>query len=132
MLQAVGGGSSSASDSLTILKVGGDVMIAGLAFQVFTLLVFGLLAGDYFFRVRRGPYQRSPTVARKFMIFCIMATIAYVCIFVRCCYRVAELSGGWGNPIMRKEPEFIVLDSLYVSALLLYFRHICIGSLTTY
>ena len=117
LLQCVGGAISAIAKKKTLLDVGVNIMIAGLVFQVFTLLVFAVLAGEYFLRVRKNPGALLPGSemlkrSTLFKCFLIAATVSYVCIFVRCCYRVAELSGGWGNPIMRKEEEFIVLESV--------------------
>ncbi|KAH7109934.1 putative RTA1 domain protein [Dactylonectria macrodidyma] len=36
----------------------------------------------------------------------------YVTVLVRCIYRLPEMSGGWGNPRMRDEKEFLILDGL--------------------
>lgn len=30
------------------------------------------------------------------------------------------MAGGWGNPLMQKEDEFLVLDGMYVSSKLLF------------
>lgn len=27
---------------------------------------------------------------------------------------IPEMAGGWGNPLMQKEDEFLVLDGMYV------------------
>lgn len=118
MLQAVGGAVSSASKNFEVLKVGGDVMIAGLVFQVFTLVVFGILAADYGFAIYRNRQNLNPTTASlrrtmMFKLFVVALWVAYFGILVRCCYRVAELARGWrNNPILRDEGLFIGLDSV--------------------
>lgn len=117
LLQAAGGAISAIADSKSLLNVGVDIMIAGLAFQVITLLVFFLLAAEYFWKVRTHVSQlRSGSAALaqtlRFRLFLSAMLVAFICIFTRCCYRVGELSGGWGNPIMREQVEFIVLDAL--------------------
>ena len=118
MLQAIGGGISSASQDLTLLHVGTDIMIAGLVTQVATLLVFGVLAADYGLAVYRNRNNLNPSTRQlrntlKFRLFVVALWIAYLCILVRCCYRVAELVRGWSNnPILRSEGLFIGLDSV--------------------
>lgn len=128
ILQGAGGAlSAAAEDGSNLLNIGVDVMIAGLSFQVFTLFVFALLAGDFFLRVRKNR-QNLPSITAalrnslKFKLFLAFSTIAFLCIFTRCNYRIAELSGGWGNPIMRKEAEFIVLDSVMILIVALLFN----------
>ncbi|KAF2403470.1 parasitic phase-specific protein PSP-1 [Trichodelitschia bisporula] len=103
-----------------MLDIGNNLMIAGLAFQVFTLLIFGILAGEYFWRVRghKGTLNEATAklrASRRFRCFLGAVAVAYVTIFIRCVYRVAEMSGGWGNPIMRNETAFTILDSLMCS-----------------
>lgn len=119
LLQSAGGAISAVANSTALINVGVDIMIAGLGFQVLTLLIFGILASEFFFRARKNintlrPGSMEAIHTRKFKLFMWSTSIAYLCIFARCCYRVAELSGGWGNPIMKDEPVFIVFDSVYV------------------
>lgn len=117
ILQAAGGAISAIADDKELLDIGVDIMIAGLAFQVITLVTFAVLAFDFFWTVRKNVNLLKPSSQhlmsnRMFRLFIAAATISYTAILIRCVYRVAELSGGWGNPIMRKESEFIVLESL--------------------
>ena len=120
ILQAIGGAVSSASSSQTILNVGTNIMIAGLVTQVFTLLVFGILAADYGLRIYTNRNKLNPATASlrqtlRFRLFILALWVAYFGILIRCCYRVAELVGGWtNNPILRSEGLFIGLDSVPV------------------
>lgn len=117
LLQCAGGAISAIADGESLINIGVDVMVAGLAFQVFTLLVFFLLAAEFFWKVRTHVLELRPGAqalarSRRFRLFLSTMLVAFLCIFMRCCYRVAELSGGWGNPIMREQTEFIVLDAV--------------------
>ncbi|KAF7198432.1 Efflux pump himE [Pseudocercospora fuligena] len=119
ILQAIGGGIASASSTTTILRVGDNVMITGLAVQVATMIAFAILAADYGFAVRRNKHRLNPETetlrsSRKFKLFLIALWIAYLCILIRCAYRLAELAKGWGpqNEILRMEGLFIGLDSV--------------------
>ncbi len=92
-------------------------MLAGIVWQVVTLIVFAVLAGDFVLRVSRA--RSSLTLAAsdllkdmKFRLFAIGLVTAYLTITVRCIYRIAELAGGWGNDIMQNEAEFIVLEGV--------------------
>lgn len=128
-LQAVGGGvDSAASDSTPpnpkLLKTGDNIMVAGIALQVANLAVFGLLSLDFFLAARKHFRDPSSKVrnsgsaqiwfSRRFRVFCSAITCAYAGILIRCIYRIAEMAGGWGNPIMQNEPLFYVLEGAMV------------------
>lgn len=92
-------------------------MLAGIVWQVVTLIVFAALAGDFVLRVSR--VRSSLTLAAsdllkdmKFRLFAVGLVTAYLTITIRCIYRIAELGGGWGNDIMQNEAEFIVLEGV--------------------
>ncbi|KAK5129855.1 hypothetical protein LTR08_002763 [Meristemomyces frigidus] len=116
ILQGSGGAISAIAESDDLLNTGVDLMIAGLAFQVFTLTVFFVLAMEFLANCMRNPEKMNPgsirlVRSRKFQLFLAAVSIAFLCIFCRCCYRVAELSGGWGSKIMKEEAGFIICDS---------------------
>jgi hypothetical protein len=102
-------------------------MISGLAFQVFTLLVFMVLALDFVSTTRRrirtmgkkeALDQTHATLRKstKFKGFLIALTFATLCIFTRCVYRVAELSEGWNGHLLYVEWLFILLEGAPVVA----------------
>lgn len=119
-LQGAGGGlASGSSDGGSMLNVGGNITIAGLAFQVFTLLIFGILSVEYFLRVIKHKSELNPATfelrrSMRFKFFIGALILAYSTIMIRCVYRVIEMAGGWGvsNSIMREESLFLALDSL--------------------
>ncbi|KAK0362572.1 hypothetical protein LTR02_014696 [Friedmanniomyces endolithicus] len=120
-LQAAGGAIASISATDSLLKVGDNVMITGLATQVFTLVIFGILAADYGFAIYRNRAHLNPLTAelrqsRQFKLFLGALWVAYFGILIRCSYRVAELAGGWANnPILREQYLFICLDGMAVA-----------------
>lgn len=121
-LQAIGGGTAAAggTTNISLQNVGNNLMIAGIAFQVFTMACCGLLMLDYIIRLRRaesdGPYHDVDKLNKgkdpKFRVFCIALGLAYITILIRCIYRLPEMAGGWGNPLMQKETEFLLLDGM--------------------
>lgn len=116
ILQAAGGGIASGAPNSRILEIGKNVMLAGLATQVTTLLIFGALAADFAFSVykNRGSLHPATTELRRdwlFEVFVAALYMAYGAILIRCCYRVAELCGGWGSSTMHGVALFIGLDS---------------------
>ncbi|ESZ91988.1 hypothetical protein SBOR_7645 [Sclerotinia borealis F-4128] len=118
LLQAVGGGlAASAGEDRKMMDLGTNLMIAGIVWQVFTLLVFAALVVDYGVRMRKSwdgvpDDARIMAAQRPFKLFCIGVTVAFATIFTRCVYRIAEMVGGWANPIMRDEAGFVVMEGL--------------------
>ncbi|KAL1839223.1 hypothetical protein VTJ49DRAFT_1741 [Mycothermus thermophilus] len=132
VIQAIGGGIAAAGGVVNyeLLMHGNRVIMAGVSLQVVVLAAFGLLGGDYLWRARshfkNGGSDSSPSGAtlftdKKFRLFLIAVTGAYAAILIRCIYRIAEMAGGWGNPIMQHESSFVVLESfmLLVACVLL-------------
>ncbi|KAF6235299.1 hypothetical protein HO173_006494 [Letharia columbiana] len=125
-LQAVGGGlSAGAIGNFNQLSLGSNIAIAGIIMQVVTLAIFASLAGLFFFRRqlarRNGVPEKEGTLVNpqlqtlRFKLFAGAVIIAFSTIFTRCVYRIAEMMGGWGNPLMQDQAEFIALDSVMCS-----------------
>lgn len=125
-LQAAGGGlSAGANGNSNQLSIGSNIAIAGIIMQVVTLAIFAVLAGLFFFRrhlaQRKGAPEKGETPANpqlqtmRFKLFGGAVILAFLTIFTRCIYRIAEMMGGWGNPLMQDQAEFIALDSVMCS-----------------
>ncbi|KAF2179418.1 putative sphingoid long-chain base transporter RSB1 [Zopfia rhizophila CBS 207.26] len=131
LLQAAGGGiASSASHMDKDPTVGNNIMIAGLAVQVFTLAVFIALAVDFAIRTISRIKQLGkanaldPTHSKlrssiKFQGFLIALSFATLCIFTRSVYRVAELSEGWNGHLIKTQKYFIGLEGAVVGVAVL-------------
>lgn len=102
-------------------------MIAGLGFQVFTMLVFILLALEFAVRTIRNSRKASPSATldsgnaalRKSWIFkgfLAALTFSTFCIFTRCVFRVAELSKGWQGELYKKQGYFIGFEGAVIVA----------------
>ena len=120
-LQGAGGGIAATAEATDpIFDVGNNLTIAGLAFQVATLVIFGILASEYLIRTllkhrqELNPATETLRRSKTFKGFLLAIFLAYVTILIRCTYRVAELAGGWSrdNHILREETLFLGLDSL--------------------
>jgi RTA1 like protein len=117
-LQGAGGGlAATAEDNATMQSMGNNLMMAGIAFQVVTLLIFAAMTALYCFRLSRSATHLSVTAqsvknSTGFKLFVGGFLVAFITIFIRCVYRIAEMAGGWRNPIMQNETDFIVLDSV--------------------
>ena len=91
-----------------------DIAIAGLSFQVFTLVIFILLAIDFAIRYLRDQRaQPSQTkLPTSFKIFLGFLSLAILCILVRCVYRIDELSNGYSGPLIHNQGLFIGLEGV--------------------
>ncbi|EHY57193.1 hypothetical protein HRR83_002687 [Exophiala dermatitidis] len=121
ILQAIGGAMSSTSNGSS--DAGVNIALAGLAFQVATLVVFVTMTVDYFVR-SRDVWMRPNSKARRihvqlptrFLVFVSFLSLATLLILVRCCYRVYELNEGYSrnSEALRDEGLFIGLESVMV------------------
>lgn len=118
---------SAASHNNTDPSNGNHIMIAGLAFQVITLLVFMILAADFALTTYKRSKALGTTQALdqthtklrnsfKFRGFLYALTFATLCIFTRSVYRVAELSEGWEGHLIKTQKYFIGLEGAIVAA----------------
>ena len=125
VLQALGGGMASvASHTGKNVDPGDHIMVAGLAFQVFTLLLFILLCSDFALKTLRrwkkmGQAALDPTHAKlrgswAFQGFLGALSLATLCIFIRSIYRVAELGEGWEGALIKNQHLFIGLEGAMV------------------
>jgi len=106
---------------------GDNIMVAGLSFQVFTLLIFMICSIDFATNTMRRHRklgdeafsQHASVVAVRrswrFKGFVVALSLATVCIFWRSVYRIAELSGGWSGPLMYKQGLFIGFEGVLIA-----------------
>lgn len=121
ILQGAGGGMAAAGESGSSTQdLGTNLMIAGVVFQVIILSAFITLAGEYMYKTYQRRNQLSADslkllADKKFRAFIAGVAIAFLSIFARCIYRIPELTGGWGNELMRKEIDFIILEGVAIT-----------------
>ncbi|KAL2860687.1 RTA1 domain-containing protein [Aspergillus lucknowensis] len=117
-LQGAGGGLAATADTPHGSAVGSDVMLAGIIWQVITLTVFVVISLHFFLKIHHAPKHRLSVEAqkvwegRKFWVFCFGVSLAFITTYARCVYRIAEMAGGWRNPIMQDKLGFIILESV--------------------
>jgi hypothetical protein len=127
ILQAVGGAMASiASHNQNSTQTGDNIMIAGLSFQVLTLLIFMAVSLDFALRVVRryrrlgadalDQSEQARAIRHGFGFKGLLAalTIATICIFWRSVFRVAELSRGWDGPLMKRQDLFIGFEGVMI------------------
>jgi hypothetical protein len=129
VLQACGGGMAAAggTNNKKLIDGGNNLIVAGIAFQVVTMTVCGVLVLAYLFRYRKARSMRETLGEKstyemdketggvqlgKIKLFGWMVVLAYTTVLIRCIYRLPEMAGGWGNALMRNEKEFLLLDGM--------------------
>ncbi|KAF3923895.1 hypothetical protein AA313_de0206401 [Arthrobotrys entomopaga] len=114
VLQSIGGALSSTSSGGDGGAV--DVSIAGLSFQVFTLLVFIGLSLEFTWRFRKATdsSMKRSKLPKSFKIFVYFLSAAVFFILIRCAYRIAELKNGYDGSLIHNEAGFIALEGVMV------------------
>lgn len=124
VLQGTGGGMAATADTdIKKRDRGTNIMIVGICWQVFTLTVFAVVVAHYLWQRRRAIRAGHPlsTEARavltdkKFKLFVFGVASAFLAIYIRCVYRIPELTQGWGSKFMREEPSFIALEGAMIA-----------------
>ncbi|KFA63862.1 hypothetical protein S40285_04477 [Stachybotrys chlorohalonatus IBT 40285] len=110
VLQAAGGALSCLATTESAVQEGVNISLAGLVFQVFTLLCFSLLFVDYLLRCKRTP-SAWQFVDKRMMFFLTLLSMAIFFVLLRCVYRIVELHDGYFSHWFRDEPLFIALES---------------------
>ncbi|KAF5120974.1 Sphingoid long-chain base transporter RSB1 [Metarhizium anisopliae] len=115
VLQAIGGAFAASDGDSNLKRTGVNVMIAGLSFQVASLLTFIILSADFWWGLRgtSGVYERQASKLRTstmFKTFLWATGIATIAIFIRCVYRLAELQEGFAGKLANDEVLFMVFE----------------------
>jgi hypothetical protein len=126
LLQAIGGAIASGATTSSQDKMGINIMVAGVGWQVGSLGIFAILCAEFAWRVHRSSEsQRNPnfTLLRntfRFQGFLWTLGLATLAIFVRSVFRCAELQGGFHGKLANQQITFMILEgAMIVSAVLL-------------
>ncbi|OOQ82802.1 putative RTA1 domain protein [Penicillium brasilianum] len=121
VLQAAGGAitattGGASEEAQSMRDTGINVMIAGLALQVVSLLAFLGCALDYTRRVsRKGFFPTSAAMqSKRWKWFLISLLVATIVIFIRSVFRVAELRGGFQSKLADNEIAFMILEGAMI------------------
>lgn len=102
-------------------NTGKDIMVTGVAWQVFSLALFATFCGKYAWGVTNASkmelnqnfeYLRN---SRMFKAFLCTLGVATLTIFIRSVFRCAELSGGFHGPLANQEVTFMILEGGMIS-----------------
>jgi hypothetical protein len=113
IIQAVGGALSTQSNGSSATGV--NLGLAGLSLQVAVLFVFIALSIQYAFRYARDVRAGKVSGANfdgRFKFFATFISLAILVIFVRCVFRIYELSEGYSGKAFHDQGAFIGLESV--------------------
>jgi len=124
VVQGTGGGLASTATTNSGARMGANVMLGGIVFQLATLIIFVCLATEFFIRyLRDAPVQKGETgtaakrepLTQNVKLMLIALAFNSTCLFIRAVYRTIELSGGWTGRIISTQVYFNVLDGAMVT-----------------
>jgi hypothetical protein len=108
LVQAGGGAiASEEAEKNKSTKLGSNVIVAGIIFQLITMLSFSVCGTSFLVRSRHAPQPKETIVT-------FGAIIAFICVFIRNCYRTVAFLQGWTGFLSSHEVFFIVLDACMI------------------
>ncbi|KIM41149.1 hypothetical protein M413DRAFT_72715, partial [Hebeloma cylindrosporum] len=122
-VQGAGGGVASGAKDVKGQKLGSNIMLAGIIFQLVVIVIFALCATEYLVRYNKGspvskrsadPESVRGEFTRKVKMMVYALTFTTTCLFIRAVYRVIELAGGWQGKIIHTQVYFNVLDGAMI------------------
>ncbi|TGO82808.1 hypothetical protein BPOR_0754g00030 [Botrytis porri] len=121
ILQAAGGAIADTAATGAGMNSGTNILVAGLSFQLFGLILYMIVVVEYSFKVRgeRTRRQAANWAAGESKIggsesqmryLCYGLTVATVLILIRSIFRVAELAKGFQSKLANEEMPFMILE----------------------
>jgi hypothetical protein len=113
VIQAIGGGQAASAYAKTPpgdTSTGTHIMVAGIVFQLFAVLIFSFLFGWVIIKALKshGPDLRE----RKIIAILVGVSLSVICVIIRSIYRTIELSQGWTGYLITHQSYFIGLDGV--------------------
>ncbi|KAF8965860.1 RTA1-like protein [Flammula alnicola] len=124
VVQAVGGGKAAVASGNGLNPTpGGNIMLGGISFQLFTITIYAMCASEFYVRYSRNwPIRRASGETKdeglrdgepmggKISLMSAALLFSTTCLFIRAVYRTIELSNGWNGRIISTQVLFNVLD----------------------
>lgn len=110
VVQAVGSAMAGTSDTADDAQSGSNVVVAGVAVQLFGYLIFDLVFASFWWRVRKD----RPPLLQKYESFMLAVFLSSMCVVLRSIYRVAEMAVGWDGVINTTEWCLYSFDGAFV------------------
>jgi hypothetical protein len=116
VLQAAGGALAATQHAGDSSRLGVNIMIAGLVFQVLSLSIFIAFSLEFAWRAhkaRESDLNFDFFNIRKRTMFRVLPyaiAVATITIYIRCVFRVAELWDGFGGKLANDQTAFMILE----------------------
>ncbi|ROV94750.1 hypothetical protein VMCG_08838 [Cytospora schulzeri] len=111
VVQAVGGAMASTADTDADETQGTHIMVAGIAFQLGTMTLFGLMLADFIRRVHSTRLGMRGDFTGRLKLLLLAILVSFLMIYTRSIYRTIELAQGWNGYLISHEGYFIGLDA---------------------
>ncbi|KAJ6626623.1 RTA1 like protein-domain-containing protein [Mycena sp. CBHHK59/15] len=127
VVQGIGGGMAAGAVNRRMDPAkGGHVMLGGIAFQMVTITVYALCAGEFLLRYLHdrpiasrggggGGGARAGALSPRMKALVCALVFNTTCLFIRAVYRLIELSNGWSGRIIHTQVYFNVLDGAMIT-----------------
>ncbi|CAI7594117.1 unnamed protein product [Penicillium glandicola] len=92
-----------------------NILLGGLAYQVFVMTIFVIVAGSFQFRARHA------IRANKLGLFCLAFSISTLMVYLRTIFRLAETSQGLMGELQTNEVYFACLEFAPIALVALLF-----------
>ncbi|KAI8995672.1 RTA1 like protein-domain-containing protein [Trametes punicea] len=128
-IQAVGGGIAASSQDVKTGRLGSNIMLAGIVFQLVSLSIFCALLVEYLKRrtqnrplkkfvaddssLNSASFKRQP-LGKPMAHLAIGLCIAAALLYIRAIYRTVELADGWSGKVIQTQSLFIIFDGVMV------------------
>jgi len=125
VVQAVGGGMAAVAFNETPegnTKIGTDTMVAGIDFQLASVLIFAALFALVMRRATSGGKASVFATDRNMKTLVAVTTFAILLIVMRSIYRTVELADGWSGKVITTQRYFVALDGAPMLTLLIAYN----------
>ncbi|KDR69649.1 hypothetical protein GALMADRAFT_230599 [Galerina marginata CBS 339.88] len=131
VVQGAGGGIAATAPDLKGANLGANIMLGGIVFQLGVIVLYSILALEYFIRYHfdapissrvksvastndqsEGQLRGLFTFKLKLMSYALIFSTTLL--FIRAIYRTIELADGWNGRIISNELYFNVLDATMI------------------
>ncbi|KAF8899506.1 RTA1-like protein [Gymnopilus junonius] len=128
VVQGLGGGIAASASDLQGANNGAHIMLGGIVFQLVVIVLYSILAAEYFFRYHHdspigyrtanaAPAEngdRRGVFTFKLKAMSCALVFSTTVLFIRAVYRTIELADGWKGRIISNQLYFNVLDGAMV------------------
>jgi hypothetical protein len=125
VIQAVGGGSAAVafnSEPQGNTKIGTNIMVAGIDFQLVSVVIFSVLFFLFLYRASAKLNLPAFKNDKNMKLLVLVTSFSILLIIMRSIYRTVELAGGWTGHVIETERYFIALDGAPMAALVIAFN----------